>query len=68
MCPPFKCRGHPYVAKFLNFTVITFLFFIIMTDNNYFIEIKISETIDAINEKIYHNYHAAILNYNVSIH
>ena len=68
MCSPFKCREHPYIAKFSNFTIITFLFFIIMIDNNYFIKIRISEIIDVINEKIYHNYHAAALNYNVSIH
>ena len=68
MCPPLKCRGHPYVAKFSNFTIITSLFFIIMIDSNYFIEIRISETIDAINEKIYYNCRAAALNYNVSIH
>ena len=39
-----------------------------MINSNYSIEIKIFETIDAINEKIYHNCHAVTLNYNVSIH
>ena len=68
MCPPPKCRGHPYVAKFSNFTVITSLSFTIMIDNNYSIEIRISETIDAINERIYRSCRAAALDYNVSIH